>query len=271
MDEENNREDDYSEFPETFDDTFEIGIPVEETINLLKIADGPGVEPDVETDVEPNVETADASGTEAERESETNGEPDGGDVEAFTEPDLSDENAAGIATSPFEDIKTELRNLSSAFETKLKYDAHKNKIIDDLHQSLQDYREGLVKKYIHRVVMDIIKVVDDIRKFTAHHRSQPASDETYEKLLNYTETIASDLEDLFSWEGIMPFACEGDAIDLARQRILQRIATDDPEKDKTVAERLRPGYEWDGKIIRPEMISAFIYETESAPEDNNKK
>ena len=58
-------------------------------------------------------------------------------------------------------------------------------------------------------------------------------------------------------------------IDSSRQRILNKIETDDPEKDKTVAERLRPGYEWDGKIIRPEMVSAYIYLTESTAEDNN--
>ncbi|MDO9264348.1 MAG: nucleotide exchange factor GrpE, partial [Desulfosalsimonadaceae bacterium] len=87
------------------------------------------------------------------------------------------------------------------------------------------------------------------------------------KLLKYIEHIAGDLEDMFSWEGVVPFTCDGDAIDPARQRVLSKIKTDDPEKDKTIAERLRPGYEWDGKIIRPEMVSVYIYQTNSPSGD----
>jgi len=53
------------------------------------------------------------------------------------------------------------------------------------------------------------------------------------------------------------------------RRIVDKIETDDPAKDKTIAQRLRPGYEWDGKVIRPEMISAFIYPSESTTKDND--
>jgi molecular chaperone GrpE (heat shock protein) len=166
-----------------------------------------------------------------------------------------------------EAIKLQIESLSQAFDTKLKYDDHKNKIIDELHQSLQQQREGLLKKYLHRIVMDVIKIVDDMRKLTNHYHQQPDGDETSVKLLKYIENIASDLEDMFSWEGVTPFTCDGDAVDPARQRILNKVPTDDSNKDKTIAERLRPGYEWDGKIIRPEMVSVYIYQTDSPSED----
>ena len=164
-------------------------------------------------------------------------------------------------------IKTQMEELSAAFDSKLKYDEHKNKIIDDLHQNLQQHREGLLKKYLHRIVMDVIKIVDDMRKLTTHYNQQSHSAETSVKLLKYIENIAADLEDMFSWEGVVPFTCDGNVVDPARQRVLNKIKTDDPEKDKTIAERLRPGYEWDGKIIRPEMVSAYIYQTNSPSGD----
>ncbi len=160
-------------------------------------------------------------------------------------------------------VKLRIDDLAQAFEAKLKYDEHKNKIIDDLHQSLQQHREGLLKKYLHRIVMDVIKIVDDMRKLTAHYHQQSHSSETSVKLLKYIENITADLEDMFSWEGVTPFTCDGDTVDTARQRVLGKIETNDPEKDKTIAERLRPGYEWDGKIIRPEMVSVYAYQTNS--------
>jgi len=170
-------------------------------------------------------------------------------------------------TAFLEAIKLQIEDLAQAFDTKLKYDDHKNKIIDELHQSLQQHRDGLLKKYLHRLVMDVIKIVDDMRKITNHYNQQQDCDETSVKLLKYIENIASDLEDMFSWEGVTPFTGDGNAVDPTRQRILNKVPTNDITKDKTIAERLRPGYEWDGKIIRPEMVSVYIYQADSPSGD----
>ena len=251
MDEENKIFEDDQDFPENFDDTFELGIPVENTLNTLQENESPESEPEIDSDIKSDQKPDTVSG----------------DAIETGEKDSPDNELSGL--TPFDEIKEQLQELSQAFESKLKYDEHKNKTIDDLHQSLQEYREGRVKKYLHRFITDIIKIVDDMRKFTTHNKKLPPSVETTEKLLKYIENIASDLEDIFSWEGVVPFTCNEDIVDPYRQRILNKIETDDPAKDKTVAERLRPGYEWDGKVIRPEMVSAYIYQTESAAEDNN--
>jgi len=211
------------------DDEFEIGIQIDDTL-------GPFESTDAQSD-----DTADET------------EP-----ENAIEKQIDDDNETLPIPGPLDEIKLKLDDLASGFESKIKYDEHKNKIIDDLHQALQEYREGLIKKYLHRIVIDVIKIVDDMRKFAAHYDNQPHTEET-DNFLQYMENITSDMEDLFSWEGVVPFTCEGDVFDPTRQRIVDKVETDDPAKDKTIAQRLRPGYEWDGKVIRPEMISAFIY------------
>jgi molecular chaperone GrpE (heat shock protein) len=253
-----------------FDDVFEIGISIHET--LANPSDG-NPAPPLHTDPSDLHTTAAALNAEPlleaispETSPTSSLSADLTAPEVFPAPSAehSDQN---LHQSPLEAIKLQMEELAQAFDTKLKYDEHKNKIIDDLHQSLQQHREGLLKKYLHRIVMDVIKVVDDMRKLTAHYNQQPHSEETSVKLLKYIEHIAGDLEDMFSWEGVVPFTCDGDAIDPARQRVLNKIKTDDPEKDKTIAERLRPGYEWDGKIIRPEMVSVYIYQTNSPSGD----
>lgn len=161
--------------------------------------------------------------------------------------------------SELQTLREQVDILSAEFITKLKYDDHKNRIIDDLHQELQIFREGLVRKHIHSMVTDIIKIVDDIRKFTAHYQEQPHTEETAASLLDFIDQIASDLEDLFSWEGIVPFTCGQNTFDTMRQRIIKKIETDDPDKNRLIAESIRPGYEWDGKMIRPEMVSIYVF------------
>jgi molecular chaperone GrpE (heat shock protein) len=168
---------------------------------------------------------------------------------------------------PLDEINQKLDNLAKNFESKLKYDEHKNKIINELHQSLQEYRQGLLQKYVHRLFMDVLKVVDDIRKFSAHYNTTGPADEAMDKFLNFLESTASDLEDLFLWEGISPYICEGNNLEPVRQRVLTKISTDDPTKDKIIAERIRPGYEWNGKVIRPEIVSVFVYQNNGHPEE----
>jgi molecular chaperone GrpE (heat shock protein) len=164
-------------------------------------------------------------------------------------------------------ISGQIRELSLSFESKLKYDAHKNKIIDDLHQDLQEYRQGLLQKYLQRIFIDVIKIIDDMRKFTAHHTNTPAQDEAVEKFLKFIVNTASDLEDLFAWEGITPYTCEGDRLDPVRQRVVDKIETDDPARARTIAARLRPGYEYEGKILRPEMVNIYVCSNNHMPND----
>ena len=148
--------------------------------------------------------------------------------------------------------------LAGHFEGKLKYDEHKNRIIDDLHGQLQDFREGIIKKHLVSIVSDLIKIIDDTRKFKAHYETGHRPEDTTERLLDFIGQISSDLEDLFTFQGIFPYNCPGNQYDAVRQRIIRKIPTDDPAKNRLVAESLRPGYEWEGKVIRPEMVAVYI-------------
>ncbi len=158
-----------------------------------------------------------------------------------------------------EKIEKEVARIRGEFEDKLKYDAHKNAIIDKLHEDLQEYKEDFLKKYVQSIIMDIIQIIDNIRKLVDHYQQQDPSDLDPRKILDILKGIPSDLEDLFLRQGVKPFTCEGNGFDPSRQRVLKTLTTGDKAKDKTVAESLRPGYEYEGQVIRPEMVAAYVY------------
>lgn len=160
----------------------------------------------------------------------------------------------------FKAIQAQLFQLQNEFSGKIKYDAHKDQIIDKLHQELQEYKQDIVKKHILSVVLDVVKVADDIRKWIAYFRSLDASQRDPVKLFRYLEAIPSDLEDIFYWQGVKPYVSSEGVFNPATQRAIKKIATDDSAKDKTVAKSVRPGYEWEGKIIRQEMVAVYVYE-----------
>jgi molecular chaperone GrpE (heat shock protein) len=170
-------------------------------------------------------------------------------------------------SSKLEELGIQMQELQKEFKAKLKYDSHKDKMIDALHKELQDYKNDPIKKHVHSIIIDIIKVVDDIRKLSLHYRSLPPSEMDPEKIMEIIDKILSDLEDLFLFQGVKPYVCHDDEYDPKRQRVMKRIRTDDPSKDKTIAESIRPGYEWDGKVVRPEMVAVYLFRKTEADND----
>lgn len=168
--------------------------------------------------------------------------------------------AAGQVAVQLADLQCLLEKLEHEFTSKLKYDAHKEAIIDRLHGELQEYKQDMVKKQVLSIVMDLIKVVDDLRKLSKHYKEKDLTEEDLPKLLNALESIPSDLEDLFDWHGVEAFACrENDPFDAKTQRVMDRRVTHDADKDKTVAQSLQPGYTFDGKVIRKEIVMVYQY------------
>lgn len=161
--------------------------------------------------------------------------------------------------SRLDNIEGKLDLLFREFQGKLKYDSHKDKIIDELHRELQDYKDGMIKKHLKSMIMDLIKIIDNIRRLTEHYKAQNPSNADPKKLIRLLENIPSDLEDLCHLQGVEPYTCKGKNFDATRQRVLKKIETKDIVKDKTIAMSLRPGYEWDEKIIRPELVAVYVY------------
>ena len=157
------------------------------------------------------------------------------------------------------------QSLQEEFQSKLKYDQHKEKIIDDLHRELQGYKNDILKKAIQPLVLDIINTIDNINKVTWSYRNQknvPA-----DKLLEVIEAFSGDLEDVLYRQGIESYKSqEAVVFNGNRQKILKIIETAKMNSDKLVADTLKKGYEWDGKIIRPEMVSVYAYKEECQDE-----
>ena len=258
-DEENGEAEDPDESQSEYFDESEMGIPIGDILTPVAAT---GTAPDGM--VEPD------SAPDQPAEEETKTIETASDAPSDDTPDIQapPAGAPGIDLDAINGLKQQIEALIEGFETKIKIDEHKNKIIDTLHDELQTFREGIIKKHLYSFVTDVIKIIDDIRKFKGHYTGESPSEEVVTNLLTFLDSIASDLEDLFAWQGVVPFMCGTPTFESSRQRVIKKIDTDDPTKDKTVAESLRPGYEWDGKMIRPEMVAVYVYTQTSNGEDS---
>ncbi len=83
--------------------------------------------------------------------------------------------------------------------------------------------------------------------------SNDISSQTVDNLRSFQETI----EDILNRNGVESYSVEGDNYIPNRQRVLQVVDTFDPAQDRLVARRIRKGFEYEGRVIRPEIIATY--------------
>jgi len=153
-------------------------------------------------------------------------------------------------------LTTEMQHLREDFDTKVKYDESKERLIDSLHRELQVYREGLHVKILKPIFLDLIAMYDDLGKLIdAILTRDPASISSQE--VQNLESFQEAIEETLRHNGVDTFTVEESAFLASRQRILKILDTADPAQDKQVARRVRKGFEYEGKVLRPEIVEIY--------------
>ena len=148
-------------------------------------------------------------------------------------------------------VQERLAGLQAQFDREVRAEAARERIVDRLHAELQEYKQDLMLKVQRPIFVDLIQLHDDVGKMAA---AQPADAEGFRGTL---ESIQTALEDVLYRQGVEPFRVDGDAFDPRRQRAVSTVPTPDPALARTVAARLRPGFQSGDKVIRPEMVTVY--------------
>lgn len=151
-----------------------------------------------------------------------------------------------------------LKDLDKKFETKIKVDEHKANLFDNLHKELMDYKNGLVTQIVNNILLDIIQLIDSNNKTINNFKQKEFSEENYNKLINIIKGISEDLTDILYRQSVEPFSITED-VNVRKQKIIKIIPTNDKALDNKIESSLAPGYEKEGKVIRPERISIYKY------------
>jgi molecular chaperone GrpE (heat shock protein) len=141
------------------------------------------------------------------------------------------------------EIMAALTALRESFDAKIRYDEAKERQIAALHEEVQELRRGMYQHIMRPVLTDLVGIYDEIAG-EDNSGKNPLLDLIEETLMRY---------------GVTAFTCEGDRVDRSRQQVINVETTGDPELDRQVARRLRPGFELGGRVLRPEWIAAYRY------------
>jgi molecular chaperone GrpE (heat shock protein) len=153
-----------------------------------------------------------------------------------------------------------LQQLVKDFTTKLKYDATKQEQIDKLYKENVDFNGVILDEFKRLVILAVIGQIDDAEKSIKSFGDKECSEDNYQKLLNTFRSIVSEWQEMLLQQfDVSSYQCEPNSpVDVKRQRILKQIPTDDATLYKHVQQTLRPGYELDGQVLRPELVEVFV-------------
>src|SRR5579863_8261949 len=137
--------------------------------------------------------------------------------------------------------------------------AHRELVIDQLHEENQLLRAGLSRAALDPVVTDLIRLHDQLSR-EARRLAAAGQD------ANMTSSFADDVAQILERCGIDMFTADpGDAFDSSRHHPLSVVGIDDESRHNTVAEVIAAGFtdRNTGRVRRPLQARFYQYAPES--------
>jgi len=156
-----------------------------------------------------------------------------------------------------EQLDGRLDSLQVFLEREQRAEAARERVVDRLHAELQEYKQDLLLKVQRPIFIDLIQLHDDIGKMIEVRPAEDAEAHRAGALRGILESIQTGIEDILYRQGVEPFVREGNDFDPRRQRAVSTVPTGDPALNKTVAVRLRKGFQAGERIIRPEIVTVY--------------
>ncbi|MGL6196672.1 MAG: hypothetical protein ACRC2T_17810 [Thermoguttaceae bacterium] len=161
------------------------------------------------------------------------------------------------------ELRTLMLQLAKDFESKLKYDAAKQGQIDKLYNETQEYKQGILRKFQHSLIIAVIEQIDQAAKQIAFFTNAEFSETMFRKMLDSYQDITVSFQDMLTEKfSVQVYRCEPHTrFDPKRQRTLKTTPTRDVTLNKHVKASLRPGYETEEcYVIRPELVEVYIFD-----------
>lgn len=158
-------------------------------------------------------------------------------------------------------LESQFSTLQEHFDSKIRYDESKEKMIDTMHKELQAYRDGLHYQHIRPLAMGLIDLHDDLESILAYQANQNQLEESADvnRMKQNLEVTRDSIKTILEENGVVAFSGPGEVFERKRQRVQRTEPTDNPELAGRVCERLHMGFDYGDIVMRPEVVSTWKY------------
>jgi len=149
--------------------------------------------------------------------------------------------------------------LQTLLEREMRAESTREKVVDRLHAELQEYKQGLLLSILRPVFVDLIQLHDDVGKMGGSLADSAAETIDPKRMQSVFADIQQGIEDILYRQGVEPFTHDDENFDAKRQRAVSTVPTTDPALARQIASRHRKGFATSDKVIRPEVVSVYVF------------
>ena len=229
----------------------------------------------VDTQTAPETDTATEPSTDGSR-------PDANGDASQTDPAAPE----ALAT-----VNQSLLALQELFEKQIARNQNQNQMFDAIYREMKDYKENVLLEAFHKpIIHNLIRFYDDfvliesqlngiIETFESSEtqsgstsgglfnkkRPKEPSDvltQRKEELAQFQTNLENaryELEEVLYRMDVTPYEEHPEKLDRKLHKTLGTTPTDDPDKDRDIAEIHKIGFYWREKVFRPEEVTIFRY------------
>lgn len=192
--------------------------------------------------------------------------------DATNETDEAEDSEEGILTQILSEIASlseHIVALGKLFNSKILHSEHERKVVDQMHQELQKYKNDMYSQLIRPVLLDVIEMRNSLITQAKVYRSKPDGEQDIP--LKLFESYTFNTDEILEKNSIIIFRSEPKTEFIpVRQRPSKKISTDDQSLHGKIESSLCDGYEYLGKVIFPEKVAVYTFEA-TQPQTTNKE
>ncbi len=197
---------------------------------------------------------------------------EGDEAIPLQEPSVHLSDIQSVVSASENSLLAKMDELQKAFDSKLRYDAKKDAVIQRQADELEKFHKGLIEKSTLSIAQDLIAEVDSAEKLGRFYDTAECTEDNFRKLKKALKDVALSLCDVLEKYGIITYrTAAGGAFDPRRQRARLTTKTGDKALDKTIKTLLGAGFEQereDGtgtKVLRPELVDVYVFDPSLEP------
>ncbi len=174
-------------------------------------------------------------------------------------------DAGALDERRHEELAGRLADIDVALRDFHRRAAHREAIIDRLHEENQQLRAGVRRAILEPVVADLVRLYDSLGRQAEHLLADPAKRNLGDLLASYAEDVEMILD---RCDIEIVTAVRGEPFEVGLHTAVEVVACDDPKLDNTVAEVVTAGLRdrETGHLRRPAKARFFTFSPPAEPD-----
>jgi molecular chaperone GrpE (heat shock protein) len=173
--------------------------------------------------------------------------------------DRLDKLTSAISASKPVDLAEQFRKLDEGLAAIRDNESVNQQLFDSLHGELRKYRDNFVHESLQKpFIHDLVMLYDDLSSLCEQLRAAAEEKGTREHVAQWRDNLENAIHALV--EILHRFEVREveskENVDLAIHRVVSYEPAEFPEDDGRILMRLKRGFLWRGKLIRPEEVIA---------------